>query len=112
MMSNPAVQNVTAAVSQRMRGSSDPRTAIHAAAGAIPRAKPSTMGEREGKRLGNEISNTTASASGARRKQSEFSSHAANSKSALAATVNPQQNVRESRPAGMWGTLGGGLGPS
>ena len=34
MMSNPAVHSVTAAVSHRMRGSSDPRMAIHAAAGA------------------------------------------------------------------------------
>ena len=36
-MSKPAVQKVTAAVSQRMRGSSEPRMAIHAAAGAMPR---------------------------------------------------------------------------
>ena len=50
-MSKPPVQQVTAAVSQRMRGSSDPRTAIHAAAGAIPRQKPSTRCENEVKRL-------------------------------------------------------------
>ncbi len=42
MTSKPAVQKVTAAVSHRMRGSSEPRTAIQAAAGAIPRLKPST----------------------------------------------------------------------
>ncbi len=38
-MSKPAVQNVTAAVSQRIRGSSEPRTAIQAAAGAMPSAE-------------------------------------------------------------------------
>ena len=42
---------VTAAVSQRIRGSSEPRTAIQAAAGAIPKAKPSTRCEKEVKRL-------------------------------------------------------------
>ena len=53
-MSKPAVQKVTAAVSQRMRGSSEPRTAIHAAAGAMPSANPSTRCEKCVKRLVNE----------------------------------------------------------
>jgi hypothetical protein len=54
MTSKPAVQNVTAAVSQRMRGSSDPRTAIHAAAGAMPSDNPSTRCEKDVNRLVNE----------------------------------------------------------
>ena len=53
-MSKPAVQNVTAAVSHRMRGSSEPRTAIQAAAGAMPSANPSTRCENEVNRLVNE----------------------------------------------------------
>ena len=54
-MSKPAVQNVTAAVSQRMRGSSEPRTAIHAAAGAIPRLKPEHQVGERGEALGERI---------------------------------------------------------
>ena len=46
-MSKPAVQSVTAAVSQRIRGSSEPRIAIHAAAGAMPKANPRTTCESE-----------------------------------------------------------------
>ena len=38
-MSNPAVHSVTAAVSHRMRGSSEPRMAIQAAAGRDPQRK-------------------------------------------------------------------------
>ena len=51
MMSNPAVHRVTAAVSQRIRGSSEPRMAIQAAAGAIPRENPNTRCANEVKRL-------------------------------------------------------------
>ena len=51
MMSNPAVHSVTAAVSHRMRGSSEPRMAIQAAAGAIPSENPSTRCASEVKRL-------------------------------------------------------------
>ena len=43
---NIEVASVTAAVSHRMRTSNDPRIAIHAAAGAIPRANPSTRCEK------------------------------------------------------------------
>ena len=53
-MSKPAVQKVTAAVSQRIRGSSEPRTAIQAAAGAMPSENPSTRCEKDVKRLVNE----------------------------------------------------------
>ena len=53
-MSKPAVQNVTAAVSHRMRRSSDPRTAIHAAAGAMPSERPKIKCEKAVKRLVNE----------------------------------------------------------
>src|SRR5579884_2920046 len=49
--SNPPTQNVTAAVSSRMRGSSEPRTAIHAAAGAMPSANPSTRCDQRVNRL-------------------------------------------------------------
>ena len=53
-MSKPAVQSVTAAVSHRIRGSSEPRIAIQAAAGAIPKANPSTRCENDVNRLVNE----------------------------------------------------------
>ena len=53
-MSKPAVQNVTAAVSQRIRGSSDPRTAIQAAAGAMPSENPRIRWENVVNRLVNE----------------------------------------------------------
>ena len=52
MMSKPAVQNVTAAVSQRILGSSEPVTAIQAAAGAMPSEKPRTRCEKRGEALG------------------------------------------------------------
>ena len=52
MMSNPAVHSVTAAVSQRILGSSEPRMAIQAAAGAIPRENPSTRCASDGEALG------------------------------------------------------------
>ena len=55
MTSKPAVQKVTAAVSQRMRGSSEPRTAIHAAAGAMPRLKPQHQVRERGEPLGEGI---------------------------------------------------------
>jgi len=42
VLASATTENVTAAVSTRMRGSSEPRMPIHAAAGAIPSAKPST----------------------------------------------------------------------
>ena len=50
-MSKPAVQNITAAVSKRIGGSSVPRTAIQAAAGAMPSVKPSTRCDRAVKRF-------------------------------------------------------------
>src|ERR1035438_10397881 len=98
-MSNPAVQNVTAAVSQRIRKSSDPRTAIHADAGAIPSARPSTTCEKCVKRFVYEYASTTISANGASRKQSPFSSHDANRNNTLDATVKPTQNLRDNNPA-------------
>ena len=54
MMSNPAVHSVTAAVSHKMRGSSEPRMAIQAAAGAIPSENPSTTCDSDVNRLVNE----------------------------------------------------------
>ena len=51
MMSNPAVHSVTAAVSHRMRGSSEPRMAIQAAAGAMPSENPSTRCDSDVNRL-------------------------------------------------------------
>ena len=54
MTSKPAVQKVTAAVSHRIRGSSEPRMAIHAAAGAMPSEKPRTRCEKDVKRFVNE----------------------------------------------------------
>src|SRR5271163_4617888 len=109
MTSKPAVQAVTAAVSHRMRGSSEPRTAIHAATGAIPSANPSTTWEKCVKRLVNEYVKTTPRASGAKWKQSGFNSQAATTKTILLTAVNPQQNPRDSNPAGMWRDLVRGL---
>lgn len=53
-MSKPAVQKVTAAVSQRIAGSKEPRTAIQAAAGAMPSANPKTICEKDVNRFVNE----------------------------------------------------------
>ena len=50
-MSNPAVQKMTAAVSQRIRVSREPRMAIQAAAGAMPNEKPRTICENDVNRL-------------------------------------------------------------
>src|SRR5579872_1446716 len=101
MTSKPAVHAVTAAVSQRIRGSSEPRTAIQAAAGAIPKAKPSTACEKCVNRLVNEYVKTTPSASGARWKHNGFNSHAARKNTRLLISVNPHANRRDSKPAGM-----------
>src|SRR5580700_10694550 len=102
MTSKPAVHAVTATVSQRIRGSSEPRTAIQAAAGAIPSAKPSTMCEKCVKRLVKEYVKTTPRASGARWKQSGFSTQAARKNTRLLTMVKTQQKPRDNRPAGMW----------
>ena len=76
-MSKPAVQKVTAAVSQRMRGSSEPRMAIQAAAGAIPRAKSQHQVRERREALGEGIEEDDAERDGARWKQSGFSARAA-----------------------------------
>ena len=65
-MSNPAPQKTTAAERIRIRGSSEPRTAIHAAAGAVPMAIPNTTCDQRVKRLVNEYRNTMAKATGDR----------------------------------------------
>src|SRR5579862_9732569 len=105
MMSKPAVQKVTAAVSQRMRRSSEPRMAIQAAAGAIPRANPRTRCENDVNRLVNEYVKMTARATGARRKHNVLSSYAARMNSSDEAATKPQLKPVESNPAGMWRVL-------
>src|SRR6266487_2104856 len=104
-MSNPAVQKVTAAVSQRMRGSSVPAMAIHAAAGAIPSENPSTKWESEVKRFVKEYERTTASATGDKARQSGFSIQAAMPSTAEEAMTKPHANAGLRTPAGMWRLL-------
>ncbi len=110
-MSKPAVQQVTAAVSQRMRGSSDPRTAIHAAAGAIPKLKPSTRCEKEVKRLVNDrkirsrepaapAANKAVQLARGQKKQRHGGRH------------NIQAKPRLNKPAGRWRLRVRGLRPS
>src|SRR5579875_1708034 len=102
MTSKPAVQKVTAAVSQRMRASSLPVSAIQAAAGAIPRQKPSTRWEKAVNRLQNEYAKSTIRTTGASRKQSHPSCRAAQMKIKEEANVKPQAKRIESTPAGRW----------
>src|SRR5436309_10865421 len=99
MMSKPAVQNVTAAVSHRMRGSSDPRMAIQAAAGAIPSAKPRTTCENEVNRLVKEYEKTIARATGARRKHNGFNCRVARMNAVDATSTKPQPKPADSSPA-------------
>src|SRR5437667_10252089 len=101
MISKPAVQNVTAAVSQRMRAPSDPRRAIQAAAGAMPNANPRTRCENEVKRLVNEYEKKMPSATGARRKHRMFSSCAATMNSSDETATKPQPKPADSKPAGI-----------
>ena len=51
MMSKPAVHSVTAAVSHRMRGSSEPRIGDPGRRGRDPEEKPSTRCENDVNRL-------------------------------------------------------------
>src|SRR5215472_2156189 len=99
--SNPPTQNVTAAVRIRMRGSSEPRTAIHAAAGATPREKPSSRCDQRVKRLVNEYRVTRASATGERYRVRRFNWAAARTKTAQHTTTNSVTNLSERIPAGM-----------
>src|SRR5579883_2567123 len=91
---------MTAAVNHKMRTSSDPRIAIQAAAGAMPRQKPSTKCDSDVKRLQNEYKNKIASASGESAKHRPPSSPAAATKIRQAIAVKPQANRTESSPAG------------
>src|SRR5581483_5881471 len=63
-----------------MRESSDPRTAIQAAAGAIPSAKPKTRCDHLVHRLVYEYNSRTANATGDSKNASRFNCHAANTK--------------------------------
>src|SRR5258706_3733316 len=99
MMSKPAVHNVTAAVSHKIRGSSAPRMAIHAAAGAMPSENPSTRCDNEVKRLVAEQDITTASASGASLKHKGFNSRAAHTKIKLQNAIKTQAKPRDRWPA-------------
>ncbi len=101
MMSNPAVQSITAAVSSRIRQSRDPRIAIQAAAGAIPSANPSTRCDKEVNLFVNEYTNVIVSASGESQKHSIFNCFAANTKTKLETSTNPHPNWVESSRAGI-----------
>src|SRR5262249_11706302 len=84
-----------------MRESREPRTAIQAAAGAIPRAKPSTRCDQRVTRLVYEYSRITASATGERYRVARLSLAAPRTKSVQAATTNKAANRCESAPLGM-----------
>src|SRR5258705_3871899 len=83
-----------------MRGSSEPRTAIQAAAGAIPNDKPSTRCDQRVKRLVYEYSKTTANATGERRKANRFSWKAASTKIPQETATNVETKAGLSVPAG------------
>src|SRR5215467_12423953 len=84
-----------------MRGSSEPRTAIHAAAGATPSEKPSSRCDQRVKRLVNEYRVTRASATGERYRVRRFNWAAASTKTAQHTTTNSVTNLSERIPAGM-----------
>src|SRR5436305_9965086 len=84
-----------------MRKSSEPRTAIHEAAGAIPKANPSTICDHRVNRLVNEYSSTIAKASGERYSVSRFSCAAEITKTTQVAVTKTAANFCESTPAGM-----------
>src|SRR5580698_3248056 len=100
MTSNPPTQNVTAAVSKRIRGSSDPRTAIQAAAGAIPKAKPRKRCDQRVNRLLYEYKRMTASATGESIKVSRFNWEAASTKIPQATSTNVLTNAGVNCPTG------------
>src|SRR5215510_15047407 len=84
-----------------MRGSSEPRTAIHAAAGATPSEKPSSRCDQRVKRLVNEYRVTRASATGERYRVRRFNWAAASTKTAQHTTTNSVTNLSERIPAGI-----------
>src|SRR5215475_13915223 len=83
-----------------MRGSSEPRTAIHAAVGAMPSANPNTRCDQRVKRLVYEYSRTTASATGESASVRTFSCEAARTNTAHETNTNVVTNVGLSVPAG------------
>src|ERR1700691_4639603 len=100
MMSKPAVQNVTAAVSSRMRGSSEPRTAIQAAAGPMPSANPRKICDQRVKRLVKEYRRITAKATGESISVNRFNWEAARTKIPHAIRTNVLTNDGVNRPIG------------
>src|SRR5215470_5563428 len=98
--SNPPTQQVTAAVRIKIRASSEPRTAIHAAAGAMPREKPSSRCDQRVNRLVNEYRRTMARARGERYNVSLFNCDAARTKTAQATATNNTTNLCDKIPAG------------
>src|SRR5882672_4939088 len=99
-MSKPATQNMTAAVSNRIWGSSVPRTAIQAAAGAMPRENPKTKCDQRVTRLVYEYNRTTARATGESSKVNRFSCQAARTNTAQDITTNTATNSLLNTPAG------------
>src|SRR5208282_5607845 len=105
-------QNVTAAVSSNIRGSSDPRTAIHAAAGAMPRANPRNRCDQRVKRLLYEYRRITASATGDSISAKRFNCDAARMKIAHEARTNVLTNTGVNCPTGNARVAVRGLAPS
>ena len=99
-MSKPAVHSATAADRYRISGSKEPRTAIQAAAGAMPSAAPSTRCDSAVKRFVYEYPSAIASANGLSRRQRGLSIAAARQKTALESATNAPANPRESVPDG------------
>ena len=84
-----------------MRKSSDPRTAIQAAAGATPKANPKTKCDQRVNRLVNEYRSTMPRATGESHTASLFSCAAASMKTAHETITKMVTNFCESAPAGM-----------
>src|SRR5579871_4629901 len=83
-----------------MRGSSEPRTAIHAAEGAIPSANPSTRCDHRVTLLVYEYNSSTASATGESSRVMRFNRLAARMKMALDTTTKVATNAGDRWPAG------------
>ena len=83
-----------------MRGSSEPRTAIQAAAGAMPRANPRKKCDQRVNRFEYEYERTTASATGDSIRVNRFNCQAARTKIPQETTTNAVTNGGVNNPAG------------
>ena len=98
--SNPPTHKVTAAHRISMRQSSDPRIAIQAAAGDMPRQNPRTKCDNDVNLFVYEYKNKTASATGESFSASGFNCQAAMTSTAEATMVNSHANESDNSPLG------------